>query len=119
MNAITIKSLIKVYKNGTKALNGINLEVPEGDFFALLGANGAGKTTIIGILTGIVNKTSGLTKIFDINLEHDAPRVCKLIGVVPQEMNFNMFERPRTSLCRRQDILELIVIPPRKILKPF
>ena len=93
MNAIDIKNLIKVYKNGTKALKGVHLEVREGDFFALLGANGAGKTTIIGILTGIINKTSGETKVFGMDLDKDGPAARKLIGVVPQEMNFNMFER--------------------------
>ena len=93
MNAIAIKNLVKVYKNGTKALKGVNLEVREGDFSALLGANGAGKTTVIGILTGIINKTSGETKVFDIDLDKDGPAARKLIGVVPQEMNFNMFEK--------------------------
>lgn len=91
--AVTIQNLVKVYANGTRALQGINLEVSSGDFFALLGANGAGKTTIIGILTGIVNKTSGQVKIFDIDIDADFPRAKKLMGVVPQEFNFNMFEK--------------------------
>ena len=93
MSAISIKKLEKTYQNGTHALKGVDLEVPEGDFFALLGANGAGKTTLIGILTGVVNKTSGETKVFGIDLDKDAPRARKMIGVVPQEMNFNMFEK--------------------------
>lgn len=93
MNAISIKNLVKVYKSGTKALKGINLEVPAGDFFALLGANGAGKTTIIGILTGIVNKTSGKACVFDHDLDVDHSGAKRLIGVVPQEFNFNMFEK--------------------------
>ena len=93
MSAISIQNLKKVYKNGTVALKGINLEVKAGDFFALLGANGAGKTTVIGILTGIINKTSGNVKIFDIDIEKDHAAAKKMIGVVPQEMNFNMFEK--------------------------
>ena len=93
MTAIKVKNLVKVYKNGTHALKGINLEVAEGDFFALLGANGAGKTTMIGILTGLVNKTSGEAYVFDYNLERDSEKAKKLIGVVPQEFNFNMFEK--------------------------
>ncbi len=92
MNAITIKDLKKTYKNGTKALKGINLEVKEGDFCALLGANGAGKTTIIGILTGLVVKSSGQAQIFDVDIEKDFAKAKQMIGVVPQEMNFNMFE---------------------------
>lgn len=91
-NAISIENLVKVYKNGTRALNGINLEVKEGEFSALLGANGAGKTTVIGILTGIVNKTSGKASVFGMDLDTDAIRARKMIGVVPQEFNFNMFE---------------------------
>lgn len=92
MNAIEIKNLVKTYKTGTKALRGVDLTVAEGDFFALLGANGAGKTTIIGILTGLVNKTQGNVKIFEHNIEGDFEAAKKCIGVVPQEFNFNMFE---------------------------
>jgi ABC-2 type transport system ATP-binding protein len=92
MNAITIKNLVKVYKNGTKALSGINLEVKAGEFCALLGANGAGKTTIISVLTGIANKTSGEASVFNFDVSTDPYRARKLIGVVPQEFNFNMFE---------------------------
>ncbi len=92
-NAITISGLVKTYRNGTKALKGVNLEVKEGDFFALLGANGAGKTTIIGILTDLVNKTSGTVRIFDHDIDAEFSKAKKLIGVVPQEFNFNMFEK--------------------------
>lgn len=92
MNAITIKNLVKVYANGTRALKGIDLEVKSGDFSALLGANGAGKTTVIGILTGIVNKTSGTARIFDVDIDVDAQRAKRMVGVVPQEFNFNIFE---------------------------
>jgi len=92
-NAITISNLTKTYKSGTKALKGVNLEVKEGDFFALLGANGAGKTTVIGILTDLVTKTSGSIRIFDYDIDTDFAKAKKLIGVVPQEFNFNMFEK--------------------------
>src|SRR3984885_5200542 len=92
MNAIEIKNLVKTYRTGTKALKGVDLAVAAGDFFALLGANGAGKTTIIGILTGLVNKTSGTVKIFGNSIDDDFEAVKKCIGVVPQEFNFNMFE---------------------------
>jgi len=92
MNAIEIKNLVKTYKTGTKALKGVDLTVAQGDFFALLGANGAGKTTIIGILTGLVTKTAGTAHIFDHNIDVDFEAAKKCIGVVPQEFNFNMFE---------------------------
>lgn len=91
--AVEIKDLVKVYKTGTKALKGVNLEIKEGDFYALLGANGAGKTTVIGILTDLVRKTSGIVKIFGIDIDKDFEKAKQLIGVVPQEFNFNMFEK--------------------------
>lgn len=93
MNAIEIKGLNKTYPNGTQALKGINLSIKEGDFFALLGANGAGKTTAIGILTGVVVKTSGSVNIFGVDIDKDHAKAKKLIGVVPQELNFNIFEQ--------------------------
>jgi len=93
MKAISIKNLTKTYADGTIALKGINLDVEVGDFFALLGANGAGKTTIIGILTGLVNKTSGSAKIFDYDIKTHSTESRKVMGVVPQEMNFNLFEQ--------------------------
>jgi len=93
MQAITIQNLVKIYADGTQALKNINLNINEGDFYALLGANGAGKTTIIGILTDLVNKTSGEVKVFDFNIETHIHAAKKMIGVVPQEMNFNVFEK--------------------------
>ncbi len=93
MKALCITNLKKVYKNGVVALNGVSLNVHEGDFFGLLGPNGAGKTTIIGITTGLVNKSSGKVSVFGIDIDKDFDSAKKLIGVVPQEINFNMFEK--------------------------
>ncbi len=93
MNAIEITALTKTYKTGTKALKGVSLNVEQGDFFALLGANGAGKTTLIGILTGLVNKTAGQIVVFGHNIDREFSTVKNFLGVVPQEFNFNMFER--------------------------
>ena len=92
MHALVLRQLTKIYKNGIKALKAIDLAVDEGDFFALLGPNGAGKTTAIGIVTSLVNKTSGVVEVFghDIDRELEVAKSC--IGLVPQEINFNMFE---------------------------
>lgn len=93
MNAISINNLKKTYSNGTHALKGINLEIAEGDFFALLGANGAGKTTVIGILTGLVNKTSGKVSVHGHDIDQHLDKAKEFVGVVPQEFNFNIFEK--------------------------
>lgn len=91
--ALEIKDLYKTYANGVKAVAGIDLEVQTGDFFALLGPNGAGKSTTIGIISSLVNKTSGTVKIFghDLATEQVAAKAC--MGLVPQELNFNQFEK--------------------------
>lgn len=91
-NALEIRDLHKTYKNGVKALCGINLEVKQGDFFALLGPNGAGKSTTIGIISSLVNKTSGEVKVFGHDLDRELETAKSFIGLVPQEFNFNQFE---------------------------
>ncbi|MCW8890313.1 MAG: ABC transporter ATP-binding protein [Sedimenticola sp.] len=93
MNALAISDLRKVYKNGFEALKGIDITVGEGDFFALLGPNGAGKSTAIGIISSLVNKTSGRVEVFGHDLDKDPESVKSCIGLVPQEFNFNMWER--------------------------
>jgi len=101
MYALSVHGLTKIYKNGVQALKGIDLEVEQGDFFALLGPNGAGKTTLIGITTSLVTKSSGTVQVFghDIDKELEAAKSC--IGVVPQELNFNMFESPLTIVVNQ------------------
>ena len=93
MKALSVKNLSKTYSTGVIALKGIDLDVEEGDFFALLGQNGAGKSTTIGILCSLVNKTAGDVLIFGHNLDTDLEAAKSCIGVVPQELNFNPFEK--------------------------
>ncbi|MEK7176924.1 MAG: ABC transporter ATP-binding protein [Patescibacteria group bacterium] len=92
--ALKIENLKKKYKTGTEALKGVSLDVPVGDFFGLLGPNGAGKTTIIGIATGLVNKTSGKVSIFGHDIDEETELAKTKIGLVGQEVNFNPFEKP-------------------------
>jgi ABC-2 type transport system ATP-binding protein len=101
MYALSVHALTKTYKNGVAALKGIDLQVDQGDFFALLGPNGAGKTTLIGITTSLVTKSGGTVEVFghDIDRELEAAKSC--IGVVPQELNFNMFESPLTIVVNQ------------------
>ncbi|HAQ6898041.1 TPA: ABC transporter ATP-binding protein [Enterococcus faecium] len=92
-NALEINNLKKIYGSGVEALRGIDLSVKEGDFYALLGPNGAGKSTTIGIITSLVNKTSGKVNVFGYDLDKDLVRAKQQIGLVPQEFNFNPFEK--------------------------
>ncbi|MAH73772.1 MAG: ABC transporter [Cellvibrionales bacterium TMED49] len=93
-SALILCELSKLYENGFQALSGINLEVESGDFFALLGPNGAGKSTIIGIICSLIRKTSGIVGIFGYDTDVNFSSAKKLIGIVPQEFNFNQFEKP-------------------------
>src|SRR3989338_8952892 len=119
-SALSIRQLTKTYGNGFQALKGIDLDVAEGDFFALLGPNGAGKSTTIGILSTLVNKTSGSVSVFGHDLDREPAALKRCLGVVPQEFNFNQFEKcfdivvtqagyygipPRIAKARAEDYL--------------
>lgn len=91
--ALRINDLRKVYDNGFEALKGISLEVAQGDFFALLGPNGAGKSTTIGVICSLVDKTGGNVEVHGVDIDRDFAGAKKFLGIVPQEFNFNMFEK--------------------------
>lgn len=92
--AVSVHNLRKTYpQGGVEALKGVSLDIEAGDFFALLGPNGAGKTTLIGILAGLVVKTGGEAHIFGHDIIKDASNAKTYIGLVPQEFNFNIFEK--------------------------
>jgi len=101
MKALSIRQLAKTYRNGVQALKGIDLDVEEGDFFALLGPNGAGKTTAIGIISSLVTKTAGSVEVFGHDLDRQLERAKSCIGLVPQEINFNMFEKVFTIVVNQ------------------
>lgn len=92
MYALEIKGLKKTYKNGVEALKGIDLAVKAGDFFALLGANGAGKSTTIGLISTLIRKTAGHIEIYGRSLDRETTHAKRLLGLVPQEININVFE---------------------------
>jgi ABC-2 type transport system ATP-binding protein len=129
MHALSVRNLVKVYGNGVQALRGISLDVTEGDFFALLGPNGAGKTTAIGIITSLVNKTAGEVRVFGHSIDDDLNAAKACIGVVPQELNLNGFDRvvnivvnqagfygipPRQGRKRAQEVLEQLQLWDRR-----
>ena len=92
--ALRISGLTKRYDNGVQALKGVDLEVAPGDFFALLGPNGAGKSTMIGIISSLVNLSEGKVEVFGVDLQARRSEAMRLLGLVPQEINFNLFEKP-------------------------
>jgi ABC-2 type transport system ATP-binding protein len=92
MKALSIRDLTKTYANGNVALKGINFSVDAGDFYALLGPNGAGKTTAIGIISSLVNKSGGEVEIFGHNIDNELEAAKTCIGLVPQEVNLNLWE---------------------------
>ena len=89
--SIKIRDLKKIYDGNLEALKGINLDIPKGAFFGLLGPNGAGKTTTIGIMTGLVNLTSGSIEVMGYDVIKNYKESRKLIGLSPQELNFDVF----------------------------
>ena len=92
--ALSVRDLRKTYDTRVEALKGVSLDVQEGDFFALLGPNGAGKSTLIGVVSSLVNATAGDVRIFGVDLVAERSAAMRLVGLVPQELNFNMFEKP-------------------------
>src|SRR5688572_26998687 len=101
MNALSVRGLTKTYRNGVQALKSIDLDVEDGDFFALLGPNGAGKSTTIGIVSSLVNKTAGTVTVFGHDVDTDLEAAKSCLGVVPQEINFNQFEKVSTILLNQ------------------
>ena len=92
--ALLVEDLRKTYDNGVTALKGVSLAVAPGDFYALLGPNGAGKSTLIGIVSSLVNKSSGEVRVFGADIAAERGAAMRMLGLVPQELNFNMFEKP-------------------------
>lgn len=93
MNALQVKNVKKTYDTGKHALKGVSLDIVAGDVFALLGPNGAGKSTLINCIVGLVKKTSGEINVFDVSIDQDHVTTKSNIGIVPQEFNFNIFEK--------------------------
>lgn len=96
--ALDIQNLSKTYGNGFSALKDVSLTVPQGGFFALLGPNGAGKSTMIGIISSLFHPTTGSVKIFGTDLLENPSVAKQYLGVVPQEFNFNQFEKVQDIL---------------------
>lgn len=92
MKALSLRRLNKVYAGDIVALRDVDLEVDEGEFFGLLGPNGAGKSTVIGIISSLVRKTGGHAEVFGHSVDREPWEAKSMLGLVPQEFNFNHFE---------------------------
>ena len=92
MKALYLSRLNKIYPGGVRALRDVDLVVDQGEFFGLLGPNGAGKSTIIGIISSLVRKTRGRVEVFGHPVDREPWHAKSLLGLVPQEFNFNSFE---------------------------
>jgi ABC-2 type transport system ATP-binding protein len=92
--AVDITGLTKIYGEGRKALDSVDLSIPRGVIFGLLGPNGAGKSTLINILAGLVVKTAGRACVWGVDIDADPRQARASIGVVPQELNLDAFFTP-------------------------
>jgi len=90
---LDIRNLSKTYKGGTTALDGVDLSIRKGEIFALLGPNGAGKTTLIGAVCGLLRPSGGTIEAFGLDVQRHWRQVRRRIGLVPQELSFDMFAR--------------------------
>jgi len=90
---LDIRGLSKTYKGGTVALEGVDLQIRKGEIFALLGPNGAGKTTLIGAVCGLLRPSGGTIQAFGLDVQRHWREVRRKIGLVPQELAFDMFAR--------------------------
>ena len=89
---ITVKNLSKHF-GGIKAVDGVDLHIDRGSITGLVGPNGAGKASTIGIIGSLVTKSSGKVKILDIDVDGNAEQAKMMLGVVSQEINFSQFEK--------------------------
>ncbi|GAA4042011.1 ABC transporter ATP-binding protein [Sphingomonas rosea] len=90
--ALSIRGLRKAYASGTEALKAVDLDIAHGEIFALLGPNGAGKTTLISIVCGLVTATGGEVLVNGCHWRDQFKAARRQIGLVPQEMNIDVFE---------------------------
>lgn len=95
---VSIKKLTKTYSDGFTALDSVSLDIHEGEIFSLLGPNGAGKTTLIGVVSGLVTKTSGTVTVLGKDIVTDYRFTRGVIGLVPQEIQLDIFLSVRKNL---------------------
>lgn len=113
--ALSLVNVNKIYKGGFHALKDVSFDVYPGDFFALLGPNGAGKSTTLGMISALVNKTSGSIEVCGYDTLKSPFMARKHLGVMPQEVNLNIFETPMQILLTQAGYFGLN----RETTKPY
>ena len=98
MSAIFASSLVKHFSPDIKAVDGIDLEVPEGQVFGFLGQNGSGKTTTVRMLTTLLRPTSGSARVGGVDVQAEPDRIRRLVGVAMQEVGLDDFQTGREQL---------------------
>ncbi len=104
---IKIDNLKKTFQGGLEALKGVNLEIQRGEILALLGPNGAGKTTLINAICGIVLPTSGTISVDGYDVVKDFRKTRSMIGLVPQELHLEAFEKVFQNVSYTRGLYEL------------
>lgn len=97
-SALVFEGVDKAYRGGKRALTNFSASIERGEFFGLLGANGAGKSSLIGMLSGTVTPTAGTIKICGYDLMRQPSSAKRCMGIVPQEVNFNVFDLVQSNL---------------------
>ncbi|SHE98038.1 ABC-2 type transport system ATP-binding protein [Litoreibacter ascidiaceicola] len=95
---VSANDVTKIYEGGFEALKGVSLDIEQGEILALLGPNGAGKTTLISVICGMVNATSGSISVGGHDIVDDFRGARSLIGLVPQELSLEPFEKVINSV---------------------
>ena len=93
MAMVELRDVRKVYDDGFEALRGVDLDIEQGEILALLGPNGAGKTTLISTICGLVMPGGGSLTVGGHDVVHDYRAARQLIGLVPQEVSLEPFEK--------------------------
>ena len=97
--AISFQNVSKTYRGGqVKALDGVSFDIAPGEFFGLLGPNGAGKTSLISILAGLAQASSGHVSVHGHDVVSDYAEARRALGIVPQELVFDPFFTVREAL---------------------
>ena len=96
---LSIRGLSKTYASGLQALKPLDLDIERGEIFALLGPHGAGKTTMISIVCGLVTPSSGTVTVDGHDIVRDYRPARRKIGLVPQELHTDQFEAVRDTVA--------------------